>query len=739
MVAAKRIGVLTSGGDAQGMNAAVRAVVRTGLRRGVEVWAITEGYKGMVEGGNKIRPMSWRSVSGILQQGGTVIGTARSEAFRERAGRRRAAANLVGADIDSLVVIGGDGSLTGANQLRQEWPEFLAELVAAGDITPEQAAAHPALMIVGLVGSIDNDMVGTDMTIGADTALHRITEALDALSSTAASHQRSFVVEVMGRRCGYLALRGAIAGGADWVFIPESPPAQGWEDRMCEELRLGREYGRRDSIVIVAEGAIDHEGKPITSAYIRELLEQRLGEDTRVTVLGHVQRGGAPSAFDRYMSTMLGNAAVEELLRASTESEPVLMGFRHNRITRLPLMAAVAQTRAVATAIGEGDYERAIRLRSASFVETRDSLATLMRARPTVREASPRPLRFALLHAGGVSPGMNTAARAAVRILLDRGHRVLGVRYGMQGFLQRDIIEMDWTSVSGWGSRGGAELGTTRRELDGKDLESLARTIEEFELDGVLMIGGYSGYGAVHQMHLHRASYPALDLPIVCLPCCINNDLPGSEMSVGADSALNSIVKAVDKIKQSAAERRCFVVEVMGRYCGYLALMGGMATGAEHVFLHEEGVTLDNLRDEIARMSVNFEEGKRLNLVFRNERANDVFTTGFISSLFAEEGVGRFSVRQSILGHLQQGGDPSPFDRNLATRLVTHCVDRLIEQSLAGESEASFIGVTEGRVQFTGFEHFSRLVDSVHHRPKQQWWLGLRGIVDVLARSTDPK
>ena len=226
-MAVKRIGVLTSGGDAPGMNAAVRAVVRTGLRRGAEVWAITEGYKGMVEGGGAIRPLSWDAVGGILQQGGTVIGTARCPEFREREGRRRAAANLVAAGIDSLVVIGGDGSLTGASLFRQEWPELLAESVAAGTITPEQAAAHPALTIVGLVGSIDNDMVGTDMTIGADTALHRITQALDDLASTAASHQRSFVVEVMGRHCGYLALRGAIAGGADWVFIPESPPEDG--------------------------------------------------------------------------------------------------------------------------------------------------------------------------------------------------------------------------------------------------------------------------------------------------------------------------------------------------------------------------------------------------------------------------------------------------------------------------------------------------------------------------------
>jgi 6-phosphofructokinase 1 len=208
-------------------------------------------------------------------------------------------------------------------------------------------------------------------------------------------------------------------------------------------------------------------------------------------------------------------------------------------------------------------------------------------------------------------------------------------------------------------------------------------------------------------------------------------------MSVGADSALNAIVEAVDKIKQSAADGRCFVVEVMGRYCGYLALMAGLATGAEQVFLHEEGITLDTLRDELGRMSASFDAGKRLNLVLRGERANDVYTTGFITALFAEESQGKFSVRQAILGHLQQGGDPSPFDRNLATRLVTRCVDRLTLPSAATEPDASFIGVAEGQVQFTGFEHFSRMVDALHQRPKQQWWLGLRSIVDTLARDAD--
>jgi 6-phosphofructokinase 1 len=184
----ERIGVLTSGGDAQGMNAAVRAVVRGGLDQGLEVFAVLEGYQGLVEGGDYIRPMGWYDVGGILQQGGTTIGTARSEAFRTREGRQEAAHHLLLNRINGLVIVGGDGSLTGADIFRNEWPSLLSELVAAGRVAAETAEQFRDLAIVGLVGSIDNDMFGTDVTIGADTALHRITEAIDAISSTAASH-----------------------------------------------------------------------------------------------------------------------------------------------------------------------------------------------------------------------------------------------------------------------------------------------------------------------------------------------------------------------------------------------------------------------------------------------------------------------------------------------------------------------------------------------------------------------
>lgn len=229
----RRIGVLTSGGDAPGMNGAVRAVVRMALHSDCEAYAVFEGYEGLVNGGNMIRQMHWEDVRGWLSRGGTLIGSARSMAFRERAGRLRAAKNMILRGIDALVVCGGDGSLTGADVFRAEWPTLLSDLIAAGELTEEQVQPYKVLNIVGLVGSIDNDMSGTDATIGCYSSLTRICDAVDDVFDTAFSHQRGFVIEVMGRHCGWLALMSAISTGADWLFIPEIPPRDGWEDDMC--------------------------------------------------------------------------------------------------------------------------------------------------------------------------------------------------------------------------------------------------------------------------------------------------------------------------------------------------------------------------------------------------------------------------------------------------------------------------------------------------------------------------
>ena len=202
----KGLAVFTSGGDSQGMNAAVRAVVRFGIYLGCKVYFIKEGYQGMVDGGDNIVEAGWSAVSGIIHKGGTVIGSARCADFREREGRLKAAKNLISRGISNLVAIGGDGSLTGANRFREEWSSLLDELLEKGEIDADTRSKFSHLNIVGMVGSIDNDFCGTDMTIGTDSALHRIVEAVDAIIPTADSHQRTFIMEVMGRHCGYLAL-----------------------------------------------------------------------------------------------------------------------------------------------------------------------------------------------------------------------------------------------------------------------------------------------------------------------------------------------------------------------------------------------------------------------------------------------------------------------------------------------------------------------------------------------------
>ncbi|HTX91170.1 MAG TPA: 6-phosphofructokinase [Anaerolineales bacterium] len=735
-MATKRIAVLTSGGDAQGMNAAVRAVVRTALDKGAEVYAVYEGYQGLVEGGEYIRKMDWDSVAGILQRGGTVIGTARSEAFRTPEGRRAAALNMIRNGIDGLVVIGGDGSLTGANLFRHEWPSIIADLAKGGEITKELAATHPNLLIVGLVGSIDNDFSGPDMTIGADSALHRITEAVDAITSTAASHQRTFIVKVMGRNCGYLALYSALATGADWVLIPEAPPdVDNWQEVMIERLKAGTKAGRRDHIIIMAEGARDRDGNYIGSTDVQRVLEEHLGEEVRVTVLGHVQRGGRPSAYDRILATQLGYEAVITLLKTKPEDEPVVVGTKANHIKHFQLVECVEKTRAVAEAIAAKDYEKAMQLRSTSFKESFNTLTTMVRALPHSLVPDQKRFRIGVLNAGGPAPAMNTASRAVIRLGLDQGHIMLGIRNGFEGLAKGEVEEMKWMSVSGWASLGGSMLGTSRLIPQGSDLYAIARVIEDKHIDALLVVGGWDGYRAVHTMLVSRPNFPAFNIPIICLPASINNNLPGTEFSIGADTALNSIVEAVDKIKQSAvATRRCFVVEVMGHWSGYLALMSGIATGAERAYIPEEGVTLRDMQIDVENLNRAFDAGKRLGLIIRAEYANAIYNTPFMCALFEEEGRDVFDVRPAILGHLQQGGDPSPFDRIQATRLGRLCLEYLIEQCNKGEGNCSFIGLQKGQINFHDMRDFERMIDPKHERPKEQWWLELKSIASLMAK-----
>jgi 6-phosphofructokinase 1 len=374
-------------------------------------------------------------------------------------------------------------------------------------------------------------------------------------------------------------------------------------------------------------------------------------------------------------------------------------------------------------------------LRGKGFQEAFRTLRTLVRTRPHPPRPDQQRLRLAVLTAGGPAPGMNTAVRTAVRLGIDKGHIVLGVEQGFQGLIEGHIRELDWMSVRGWAWTGGSELGISRKVPDSSELAAVAANLDRHDINGLLLIGGWTAYQAAYQLMQARMDYPVFNIPIVCLPASINNNLPGAAHSVGADTALNSIVEAVDKIKQSAvAAHRVFVVEVMGRYCGYLALLGALATGAERVYLHEEGVTLRNLQADVDMLVAGFKQGKRLGLMIRNERANVTYTTPFICSLFEEEGGPLFEVRQSILGHLQQGGAPSPFDRIQATRLATRCMEFLDEYTPVDEAPVVCVGLRGSTQAFTPLADLPMLADVAFQRPYDQWWMELRRVARMLAQ-----
>lgn len=382
----KSMAVFTSGGDAQGMNVALRAVVRMGLFIGCKVFFIKEGYWGMVTGGDNIVEADWTSVCNIIGLGGTFIGSSRCDEIRRRDGKLQAAHNLILNEINHLVVMGGDGSLTGATCLQSEWKSLLDELLENKKIVEEQREKFSCLKIVGIVCSIDNDFTGTDITIGTDSALFRIIESIDAIISTASSHRRTFILEIMGRHCGYLPIVAASIVEADYVFIPESPPPTDWPDKLCDKLLEQRNLGNRLNIIIVAEGSIDREGAPISAEDIKKVVVDKLNQDTRITVLGHVQRGGCPSAFDRIISCRMGAEAVLTLMETPSDAQPMVISQQGNQMTRVSLFECVRRVNLVSQALKNKNWTLATQLRGKSFERNLASFRLLSRVHPKINE-----------------------------------------------------------------------------------------------------------------------------------------------------------------------------------------------------------------------------------------------------------------------------------------------------------------------------------------------------------------
>ncbi|XP_051727848.1 ATP-dependent 6-phosphofructokinase, platelet type isoform X2 [Ctenopharyngodon idella] len=742
--AGKSIGVLTSGGDAQGMNAAVRAVVRMGIYVGAKVYFVHEGYQGMVDGGDNIKEASWESVSSMLQVGGTVIGSARCKDFRTHEGRLRAALNLVQRGITNLCVIGGDGSLTGANLFREEWSGLLDELVQSGEISEEAAQTHSVLHVVGMVGSIDNDFCGTDMTIGTDSALHRIIEVVDAIMTTAQSHQRTFVLEVMGRHCGYLALVSGLACGADWVLIPEMPPKDGWEEQMCHKLSENRADKKRLNIIIVAEGAIDQNNKPITTDLIKDLVVSCLGFDTRVTILGHVQRGGTPSAFDRILASRMGVEAVLALLEASPGTPACVVSLCGNQAVRVPLMECVQMTQEVQKAMDEKRFEEAVKLRGRSF-ENNLNTYKLLSHRKIDAELPHSSFNVAVLNVGAPAAGMNAAVRSAVRVGITEGHTMFAVSDGFEGFYKGQIKEIKWGDVGGWTGQGGSLLGT-KRTLPAKHIDKIAEQMRIHNINALLVIGGFEAFESLLQLVDARSSYEEFCVPMCMLPATISNNVSGTDLSIGADTSLNAIVETCDRIKQSASgtKRRVFIIETMGGYCGYLATVGGLAAGADAAYIYEEPFDIRDLQSNVEHLTEKMKTSIQRGLVLRNENSSENYTTDFIYQLYTEEGKGVFDCRKNVLGHMQQGGAPSPFDRNFGTKIAAKAVQwiskKLKEFYRQGrvfantEDSACLLGMRRRALVFQPVVQLKDETDFVHRIPKEQWWLRLRPLMKILAK-----
>ncbi|PTM03050.1 MAG: 6-phosphofructokinase [Bacteroidetes bacterium] len=305
----KRIGVLTSGGDSPGMNAAIRSVVRTSAFHGLECTAVYRGYQGLIDG--DFKEFNARSVNNIIHKGGTILKSARCEDFRTSEGRKKAFENIQKAGMDALVVIGGNGSLTGAQKLNEEF----------------------GFPVMGIPGTIDNDILGTDYTIGFDTAINTVVEAIDKIRDTASSHNRLFFVEVMGRDVGLVALNSGVGAGAEEILIPEQNLGL---DRMLESLKHSKESGKSSSIVVVAEG--DKTGKNVFE--LKEYVEKHLPiYDVRVSVLGHMQRGGSPTCFDRVLASRMGVKAVESIMEGKTN---YMIGIENNKMVLTPIDYAIS-------------------------------------------------------------------------------------------------------------------------------------------------------------------------------------------------------------------------------------------------------------------------------------------------------------------------------------------------------------------------------------------------------------
>ncbi|KAI6016665.1 hypothetical protein BKA83DRAFT_14985 [Pisolithus microcarpus] len=491
----------------------------------------------------------------------------------------------------------------------------------------------------------------------------------------------------------------------------------------------------------------DSNFKPIRADYARDVLTERLGLGSRVSTLGHIQRSGRLRAFDRILPTLQGIEAVKAVLEATPDTPSYMIGVRENKITRVPLMEVVEMTRAVADAAK--DFAKAMSLRDPEFLQSLEGFMTTSLLYKEKMLSEEKRMRVAIMHIGAPAGGMNAATRAAVRYSIKQGHIPLAVHNGFKGLLDDAIHELSRLGVDGWTSRGGSELGTNRT-LPSVDLGAVAARFQQHDFHALMLIGGFEAFNSLLILENGRSLYPAFHIPMVHLPATISNNVPMTEFSLGSDMSLNALVDACDAIKQSASasRNRVFVVETQGGQCGYIAAMGALATGASLVYTPEQGMDLDMLRADVKFLKIRYgldakgkSEGR---LVIRNECASKVYTTDMLTDMFREEGGGLFDSRYASLGHILQGGVPTPMDRARAARLSLRCMAFLEEhhQSLLAQppksrcappESAAVITIQGSALKWVPVTEMVKHADMKNRRGREAWWEPVKGWVEALS------
>lgn len=615
-----KIGVLTSGGDAPGMNAAIRAVVRTAIYDGMEVVGIRRGFSGLID--EDFVELNAGSVADKIQKGGTFLFTARCPEMITKEGQDKAAENCHKHGIEALVVIGGDGSFRGC-----------------------QSLAERGINVIGIPGTIDLDIACTEYTIGFDTAVNTAMEAIDKIRDTSTSQERCSIIEVMGRHAGYIALWCGIANGAEAVLSTELYNYE--EQKLIGDIQNKRKSGRKHYIVVNAEGIGDSED-------MAKRIEYATGMPTSATILGYLQRGGSPTCKDRVFASAMGAKAVDILYKGGSKR---VVAFKNG-------------------AFVDYDMDEALAMKKTLDPFLVDMLGRLTRkgeGRMMLREGmlpkageSQGHKTIGVLTSGDDAPGMNAAIRAVVRSAIGYNMKVIGFHRGFGGLIENDYIEMTNSTMSETVQKGGTLL-LAANCPDFKTEEGMNKAVENIRqigIDALVVIGGKGTMrGGLDLI--------ARGINVIGIPATVDLDVACTEYTIGFDTAVNTAMNAIDKIRDtSQSHERCSIIEVSGKNSGHNALWCGIATGAEEIITTEY---YDHNEQRIISEIISKKRlGKRLHLIVNAEGVGR--SSGLAKNIEFATGL---ETRATVLGQLQCGGTPSCLDRVYASAMGGKAVEAI--------------------------------------------------------------